>query len=67
MEEPKERPNEPEMSNIKNTKHFDMYNVTSPRQQVKRDIAEKLYQVLSSSESSIIKEIDKCKVSVCRL
>ncbi|GJQ90703.1 hypothetical protein Tco_0001842 [Tanacetum coccineum] len=63
MEEPKERPNEPEMSNNKNsTKQFDVYNVAStPRQQVKKDIAEKLYQVLGSYESSIIQEIDKCK------
>ena len=53
MEEPKERPNEPEMSN----------NIASPRQQVKKDIAEKLYQVLSFCESSIIQEIDKCKVN----
>ena len=58
MEEPKERPNEPEMSN----------NVASPRQQqVKKDIVEKLYQVLSFCESSIIQEIDKCNVSLCRL
>ncbi|GJY49207.1 hypothetical protein Tco_0439163 [Tanacetum coccineum] len=64
MEEPKERPNKPERSNNKNsTKQFDVYNVAStPRQQqVKKDIAEKLYQVLGSYESSIIQEIDKCK------
>ncbi|PWA82949.1 hypothetical protein CTI12_AA174600 [Artemisia annua] len=58
MEEPKECPNEPEMSN----------NVASPRQQqVKKDIAEKLYQVLSFCESSIIQEIDKCNKDEIRL
>ena len=57
MEEPKARLNEPEMSN----------NIGSPRQQVKKDIAEKLYQVLSFCESSIVQEIDKCKVTVRRL
>ncbi|GKC15085.1 hypothetical protein Tco_1011867 [Tanacetum coccineum] len=55
MEEPKE------MSNNKNAEQLDVYNVAySPKQQVKRDIAEKLYQVLSFSESISIQEIDKC-------
>ncbi|GJV45178.1 hypothetical protein Tco_1429714, partial [Tanacetum coccineum] len=58
MEGPKERPNEPEMSDNKNTKHLDVYNVAySPRQLVKKDIAESLYQVLSFYESGIIQEI----------
>ncbi|GJZ56646.1 zinc finger, C6HC-type containing protein, partial [Tanacetum coccineum] len=58
MEEKKERPNEPEMSDNKNTKHLDVYNVAySPRQLVKKDIAESLYQVLSFYESGIIQEI----------
>ncbi|GJW06292.1 hypothetical protein Tco_1568715 [Tanacetum coccineum] len=40
MEEPKE------MSNNKNAEQLDVYNVAySPKQQVKKDIAEKLYQV----------------------
>ncbi|GKB83576.1 hypothetical protein Tco_0950471 [Tanacetum coccineum] len=55
MEEPKE------ISNNKNAEQLDVYNVASPRQHVKKDIAEKLYQVLSFSESSIIQDIDKCK------
>ncbi|GKD66039.1 hypothetical protein Tco_1308147 [Tanacetum coccineum] len=62
MEEPKERPNEPEMSDNKNSKHLDVYNAAySPRQLVKKDIAESLYQVLSFYESGIIQEIGKCK------
>ncbi|GJU05124.1 hypothetical protein Tco_1121554 [Tanacetum coccineum] len=59
MEEPKE------MSNNKNAEQLDVYNVAySPKQQVKKDIAEKLYQVLSFSESILIQEIDKCKIDV---
>ncbi|GJY67810.1 hypothetical protein Tco_0470792 [Tanacetum coccineum] len=59
MEEPKE------MSNNKNAEQLDVYNVAySPKQQVKKDIAEKLYQVLSFSESILIQEIDKCKKGV---
>ncbi|GJW30299.1 hypothetical protein Tco_0047174 [Tanacetum coccineum] len=53
MEEPKERPNEPEMS--------DNNVAYSPRQQVEKDIAESLYQVLSFYESGKIQEINKCK------
>nr|GEY73413.1 proton pump-interactor BIP131-like [Tanacetum cinerariifolium] len=66
MEEPKEHPNEPKMSNNKNTKQLDMYNniVYSSRQQVKMDIAKSLCQVLSSYESSKIQEKDKCKINV---
>ncbi|GJZ01391.1 hypothetical protein Tco_0519352 [Tanacetum coccineum] len=54
MEEPKKRPNEPEMSNNKNTKQL--------------DIAKKLvYQVLSFYQTSIIQEIDRCKKDEIRI
>ncbi|GJY76064.1 hypothetical protein Tco_0481180 [Tanacetum coccineum] len=61
MEEPKE------MSNNKKAQQLDVYNIASPRQHVKKDIAEKLYQVLSFSESSIIQDIDKCKKDEIRI
>ncbi|GJX43399.1 ribonuclease H-like domain-containing protein [Tanacetum coccineum] len=51
MEEPKERPNDPEMSD--NTKQL--------------DIAKKLYQVLSFYQTSIIQEIYKCKTDEIRI
>ncbi|GJR58926.1 hypothetical protein Tco_1501088 [Tanacetum coccineum] len=56
--------NDPEMSN-KNTKQLDVYNIecTTSSRHVKKDISEKLYRVLSFSMSSIIQEIDKCKVN----
>ncbi|PWA77020.1 hypothetical protein CTI12_AA227000 [Artemisia annua] len=59
---------EPKMS-IKNTKQLDSSNVeyiASPRA-VKKDIAEKLYQVLQFCESNIIQEIDKCKKDEIRI
>nr|GEU62602.1 AP-5 complex subunit zeta-1 [Tanacetum cinerariifolium] len=54
---------------IKNSKRLDSYNVeyrTSPRL-VKREIAEKLYQALRSSYSSISQEVDKCKKDEIRI
>ncbi|GKA66551.1 hypothetical protein Tco_0766359 [Tanacetum coccineum] len=57
------------MSNDKNTKQLDVYNnvAYSPRQQVKRDIAEGLYQELIFYESSKIHEKDKCKKDEIRI
>ncbi|GJW64749.1 hypothetical protein Tco_0116633 [Tanacetum coccineum] len=61
MEEPKE------ISNNKNAEQLDVYNVASPRQHVKKDVAEKLYQVLSFCEPSIIQDIDNCKKDEIRI
>ncbi|GJS72657.1 proton pump-interactor 1-like protein [Tanacetum coccineum] len=54
---------------MKNTKRLDSYNIkcrTSPRV-VKRDIAEKLYQALRFSYSTISQELDKCKKDEIRI